>query len=196
MGGRCDRRGDSCRNGQPVVARIEARSGGCRRSDPAGAANPVGCQGHPERGPAAGLRHRYAQRRSGPAVFPRHKPRTGPGLGHRHDRPARFRTGFTARPRRAASRPKSTRPSGCAGRDHSGQRARIGEARNQRRGTRPGDRFVPSQRTQRRPTSENRIPPKPKRPKPKPPGSKPPSRMPQRPTPQSRKSRSLRPQRR
>ena len=70
---------------QPVLDRIAARAGRGRRSGAAGPADPVGRQGKPERDAAAGLRHRYPEQRSRPAVFPRHRAGTGPGFGDRRD---------------------------------------------------------------------------------------------------------------
>ena len=58
----------------------------------AGAADPVGRQGKPERGPAARIRHRHPQRRSRPAVFPGHRAGTGPGFRDRRDRAANHAT--------------------------------------------------------------------------------------------------------
>ena len=72
-----------CANQSSIGAAPRADRG--RRSGAAGAANPVGRQGKPERDAAAGLRHRHAQRRSRPAVFPRHRAGTGAGFGDRRD---------------------------------------------------------------------------------------------------------------
>ncbi len=77
-------------------------------------------QGNPERGAAARRRHRYAQQRSRPAVFPRHRPGTGSRLRHRGHRPPGFRTGFagctagTARPRQNPQPSPAVAPVGNA----------------------------------------------------------------------------------
>ncbi len=60
------------------------------------AASPVGRQGKPERGPAAGIRHRHAQWRSRPAVLPRHRAGTGAGFGDRGDCQAKRDRGIAA----------------------------------------------------------------------------------------------------
>ena len=62
-----------------------ARPGRGGRSGTASAANSVGRQGKPERDPAAGIRHRYAERRSRPAVLPGHRAGTGSGFRDRRD---------------------------------------------------------------------------------------------------------------
>jgi len=95
------------------------------------AADPVGRQGKPERGPAAGIRHRYAQRRSRPAVFPRHRAGTGSGIRDRHDCQTTGR-----RPAMAVSRARAgrnsfhgaaggNRPAPVATTEHSRLRRRI-----------------------------------------------------------------------
>ena len=61
------------------------RTPGPARGGAAGRANPARGQGKPGRGPAAGFRHRDPQRRSRPAVFPRHRAGTGPGNHDRRD---------------------------------------------------------------------------------------------------------------
>ena len=98
---------------QPILDRHR----GANRSRPpiwrGSAANPVGRQGKPERGPAAGLRHRYPQRRSRPAVFPRHRAGTGPGIRDRRDHAANSAAGSppaTRRPPPAAPRQRPPPP--------------------------------------------------------------------------------------
>ncbi len=116
-GARCggSDRGASAAVGAVVVAvlanqsshRHAPRAGRGRRSGAAVAADPVGRQGKPERDAAAGLRHRYAQQRSRPAVLPRHRPGTGPGFGDRRDRAAKFRDRAT---QDAAAKPTTDAP--------------------------------------------------------------------------------------
>ena len=90
-GRRCHRRGAR----RPVIDRIAPGTNGVRRSG-APAANPVRRQGKPERGAAAGLRHRNAQQRPRPVVRARHRSGTGTGFGDRRDCAAKFGPGMAA----------------------------------------------------------------------------------------------------
>ena len=95
-------------HGQPIVDRRAPRPDCIRRPGAAVTADPVGGQGKPRRGPAAGVRHRHPERRPRPAVLARHRPRAGSGQRHRLDRAPKFCRGF------AASRPIRVRRTGTA----------------------------------------------------------------------------------
>ena len=75
---------------------------------------PVGGQGKPERGAAARLRHRYAEQRSRPALFARHRAGTGAGFRHRRDRQAKRLAAARAEPAATRNLPHSCpRPRRC-----------------------------------------------------------------------------------
>ena len=93
----------------PTSRRIGMRRDQVAAADlPGKRADPVRRQGKPGRGPAAGLRHRDPQRRSRPAVFPRHRAGTGPGFHDRRDCAAKS-------PQTAAASPQAATPADDGG---------------------------------------------------------------------------------